>query len=179
MVKSQIPRCRLTSWQTDARVVTELMTYVRHLRSIIHQTPLDYSAMQVFVKWIVQRSMAFPSNHDAIQTSARSLEGVVSLRSGLLLVEVWASLASLRPSEASRSQLDRLARAGSQVTLPSPCLLGSSNSTADSSTSSSRILEIMSLWTLPTQRSAADNEDLINITDSIVRVSSNSIITQY
>ena len=172
-------RPHLTLSQTDARVMTELLTYVRHLRSIIHRAPLDYSAIQVFVKWIVQRSTAHSPSHNAIHICARSLEEIVSLRSGLLLVEMWASLASLRPSDTSRNQVDRLARAGNQVSLPSYCLSGPSDSTVDFSTSSSRILELMSLWTLPAERSAADNEHLIRVTDMIVRVSFALCIEKY
>lgn len=172
-------RSRLTFSQTDARILTELMAYARHLRSAMRRTPLDYSAIQVFVKWIVQRSTPSSPNHDAIYNCARSLEEIVSLRSGLLLVEIWTSLASLRPSDASRSQVDRLADARNQVSLPSSCPSGLDDHTVDSSTSSSRILEVMSLWTLPQERSTADDDRLLHVTDMIMRVSSNRGIICY
>lgn len=157
------------------------MAYARHLRSVIRRTPLDYSVIQVFVKWIVQRSTASSPNHDAIHNCARLLEGVVSLRSGLLLVDIWAALASLRPSDTSKGQVSRLAHARNQVSLPShgPCVPDESTVDSSSSTSSSRILELMSLWMLPQETSTADNEHLLHVTDVVVRVSPNQRIIWY
>ena len=160
-------------------MVIELMTYVRHLRWIIRRAPLDYSAMQVFVKWIVQRSATSSPSHDAIHLCARTLEGIVSLRSGLLLVEIWVTLASLRPSDASRAQVDRLAHAENEGCFSSLRPSGPNDGTEDSALSSLRALELMSLWTLPAERSAVDEEKLAHVTDVMIRVSPSSNIMHH
>lgn len=149
------------------------MTYSRHLREIILQNPLDYSALQVFVKWVIQISSVSSPTLGSIHPCAQLLEGIVSPTSGLLLIELWTSLASMEPSATDKQQVDRLSLAESR-------LLSSSNVPPNpshprsmvSSVSSPRILEVMSLWTLPHTRSAVDDENLMRLTESISQVCS-------
>ncbi|KZT67287.1 hypothetical protein DAEQUDRAFT_812985 [Daedalea quercina L-15889] len=153
---------------TEAGILTQLMTYHRRLRSIFCQSLLDYSALQVFVKWVVQASVPSSPAPGSIHACARLLEGIVSLSSGLLLVELWSSLASIEPPATSKRQIERLALAANKLPLSLDHSSHFHDRAIDDSISTSRILELMSLWTLPQPRSAAEDEDIIRVTDAVV-----------
>ncbi|KAH9936525.1 uncharacterized protein B0H18DRAFT_1206806 [Fomitopsis serialis] len=155
---------------TEAGVMTQLVTYSRHLRTIIRRSPLDYSALQVFVKWVVQASAVPSVTFNGIHSCAQLLEGIVSLTSGLLLVELWTSLAPLETSAASKRQVDRLALTGRRLLFSSNNATEPDNlETAGFTDPSPRILELMSLWTLPQTRSTLDDQNLTHVTESIVQ----------
>ena len=89
-------------------LATTLLRHSRQLRVVTRGSLLDYSAVRASLKWITQALQGCPSHFTHLLSHTEALEKVMSLSSGLGLVEIWSGFLGNRQMEFSHPKLAQL-----------------------------------------------------------------------
>ena len=70
-----------------------LLAFNQSLRQAVSNSFVDFSTLQVILRWMAQVRDNIPNFWSTIEMHMRALEDTVALKSGLSLMEIWSSLA--------------------------------------------------------------------------------------
>jgi midasin len=79
--------------------MVQLLRFSSYLSGFILGEQVDYSALQVVVRWISEALQAVPSGFESIVAQAEKLDNLIRLTSGWGLYDIWnAFLTDVTPS---------------------------------------------------------------------------------
>lgn len=77
----------------------QLLQFSKYLIGFTHGKQIDYSALQVVVKWINEALKSAPSSFGSIVVQAKKLDSLVRLSSGWGFYDIWnAFLTDIAPA---------------------------------------------------------------------------------
>jgi hypothetical protein len=88
--------------------MSQVLRYSRYLREIMQESAFDYSAVQVLSRWIMDAVRNAPPIFGKLILSAKRLDDVVSLSSGLGFHEIWSSMLAEKRSTIQMETLKEL-----------------------------------------------------------------------
>lgn len=80
--------------QVDINGILLLLAYNNCLKQAVRNSSIDFSILQVVLRWMKHMSEHSPDLQTAVFLHIQALEEVISLKTGLGLMELWTSLAS-------------------------------------------------------------------------------------
>src|SRR5262245_42711956 len=92
----------------DLKLILRLMAYARVLRKVVADDHFDYSAVQAVSKWITNSLESASPTFSQISNDADSLQKVISLSTGLGMVEIWSRLTVQRSKVTGLAESERL-----------------------------------------------------------------------
>ncbi|KAF5382460.1 hypothetical protein D9615_002742 [Tricholomella constricta] len=140
-----------TSKIEDLRLALKLLGYGRYLRSISAAAFIDFSALHAVSRWIVDTIENSPSSFSMVNSQVHQLKDIISLSTGLGLIEIWSGFLLDRPLTASSANLD-------VIEFRSARLKGS-----EAWTLRRQAFDFMALQTLPISLSEHTSTTLLNL----------------
>ncbi|CCL98515.1 uncharacterized protein FIBRA_00514 [Fibroporia radiculosa] len=138
--------------QTLLDVMLTLLTCGRHLQRAVSSAQLDYSEIRVVVGWIIETLQEHQDPFVDVAPSANALVEMVSLTSGLGLIELWSSLTTLK--EPLIPEISQLESAMSRFNGQDARRM--------------EILDLLSLLRLPGISTRSERHELAHLTENLV-----------
>ena len=82
-------------------IAVQLLRFSKYLSAFVLGKEIDYSALQVVIKWINEVLDTAPQDFETVTVQAKKLEGLVYLSSGWGFYDIWnAFLTDVAPTDA-------------------------------------------------------------------------------
>ncbi|EMD40100.1 hypothetical protein CERSUDRAFT_122188 [Gelatoporia subvermispora B] len=137
-------------------LATRLLSYAQHLRKAAYVEPFNYSAAQTLLDWVLEASTEQVQVFTQVGHQAKALHNTISLKSGVGLAVIWASLSSAYIPPGDIKTVARLESALLHGPMHSPKLRA-------------RLLELMTMWLTPRSSREVNHQELVNLTEDLMK----------